>query len=190
MFPKNANPEQWYKSRQGLRSNALTFGKPITVQDIEYIVSCRIILALAELGEVRLEALLDFGGGLVHGFADICYFVRKLLVVNSGLSGRTEGLVFPDISLHANSVESVLAEEGQPRLYGLWVSILNLDQATESNSFEVLLALLVHEVASRDGPAFDDAREGHGTGDGEVKVVGGADGEVGEEFHVLNAVGS
>lgn len=84
----------------------------------------------------------------------------------------------------------MLAEEGKPGLHGLRVSILNLNKSAKGNSLEVLLALLVHKVASGDGPAFDDARERHGPGDGEVEVVSGSDGEVREEFHVADAVGS
>lgn len=57
----------------GLRPCALALSKSITVKNIEHVVSSGVILALAELGEVRFEGLLDFGGGLVHGLADVCY---------------------------------------------------------------------------------------------------------------------
>lgn len=98
--------------------------------------------------------------------------------------------MFPDIGLHTDTIEGVLAEEGKPDLHGLGVSILDLNETAQGDALEVLLALLMHEVASGDGPALSDARERHGSGHGEVEVVGGADGEVREEFHVADAVGS
>jgi hypothetical protein len=109
---------------------------------------------------------------------------------NIGVLERTERLMFPNISLHTNTIESMLAQESQPSLHRLGISILNLDETAEGDTLEILLALLVHEVASRDGPAFDDTGQRHGSGNGEVEVIRGADGEVGEEFDVLDAVGS
>jgi hypothetical protein len=103
---------------------------------------------------------------------------------------RTKALVLPDVGLHTNSVEGVFPEESQPRLHGLRISIFDLNQSTESDSLEVLLALLVYEVTSRDGPTFDDARERNGSGDREVQIIRCADGEVGKKFHVFDAVGS
>jgi hypothetical protein len=75
-------------------------------------------------------------------------------------------------------------------LHGLRISILDLDQSAECNSFEVLLALLVNEVASGNSPAFHDARKGHGSGHGEVEVVSGTDSKVREELDVADTVGS
>jgi hypothetical protein len=72
----------------------------------------------------------------------------------------------------------------------LRVSILDLDQSAKSDSFKVLLALLVHKVASGYSPAFDDARERHRSGHGEVEVVSGTDSEVCEELDVADTVGS
>lgn len=103
---------------------------------------------------------------------------------------HTKAIVFPDIGLHTNSVKCMLAEEGQPNLHGSGVSILDLNESAKSDTFEVLLALLVHEVAPGDGPAFGDARERHRPRHGEVEVVSGADGEVREEFHIADTVGS
>lgn len=96
--------------------------------------------------------------------------------------------MLPNVGLHTHSVKRVLPQESKPCLDSFRVSIFDLHQTAESNSLEVLLALLVYEIASRDGPAFGDTWKGHRTGDGEVKVVGGADREVGKEFHVLDAV--
>jgi hypothetical protein len=81
-------------------------------------------------------------------------------------------------------------KEGQPCLNGLRVTILDLNQAAEGDPLKVLLALLVYEVTAGHGPALGDTGEGHRAGDGEVEVVGGTDGEVGEELQVLDAVGS
>jgi hypothetical protein len=79
-------------------------------------------------------------------------------------------------------MEGVFAKEGQPCLDCLRVTILDLDQTTKRNPLKVLLALLVYEVTAGHGPAFGDPGEGHGAGDGEVEVVGGTDGKVGEEL--------
>lgn len=102
----------------------------------------------------------------------------------------TETVMLPNIRLHTDSVKCVFPKESKPCLYRLRVAVLDLNQPTEGDPLKVFLALLVHKVASRDGPAFDDARKRHGTGNGKVKIIGGADGEVGEEFHILNAVRS
>lgn len=48
----------------------------------------------------------------------------------------------------------------------------------------------MHETSSGDGPALDDAREGDGAVGGQTEIVGGAEGEVGEELEVADAVGS
>jgi hypothetical protein len=84
----------------------------------------------------------------------------------------------------------VLPEESKPGLHGLRISILDLYQSAKSDSFKVLLALLVHKVASGYSPAFDDARERHRSGHGEVEVVSGTDSEVCEELDVADTVGS
>ena len=96
--------------------------------------------------------------------------------------------MFPDICLHTHSVKRMLPEECKPCLHRLWASILDLNQSTEGDSFEVLLALLVHEVTSGYGPAFDDAGERHRPGHGKVEVVRGTDGKIREELHVTDAV--
>lgn len=96
--------------------------------------------------------------------------------------------MFPDICLHTDSIKRVLPEECKPCLHRLWISILDLNQSTESDSFEVLLALLVHEVASGYGPAFNNAGERHRSGHRKIEVVSGTDGKVREELDVTNAV--
>lgn len=98
--------------------------------------------------------------------------------------------MLPDVGLHADSIERVFPKEGQPGLNRLRVSILDLDQAAERDPLKVLLALLVYEVTASHGPAFGDTGKGHGARDGEAEVVGGTDGEVGEELQVLHAVRS
>lgn len=87
-------------------------------------------------------------------------------------------------------MEGVFPKESKPCLDRLRVTILDLDQATERDPLKVLLALLVYEVTASHGPAFGDTGERHGAGDGEVQIVGGTDGKVGEELQVLHAVGS
>jgi hypothetical protein len=79
-------------------------------------------------------------------------------------------------------MEGMFPKEGQPCLDRLWVTILDLDQTAKRNPLKVLLALLVYEVTASHGPAFGDTGEGHGAGDGEVEVVGGTNGKVGEEL--------
>lgn len=98
--------------------------------------------------------------------------------------------MLPDIGLHADTIKCVFPQESKPGLHCFWVSILNLDKPAEGDPLKILLALLVDEIASWDGPAFDDAWERDGTGDGEVEVIGSTDGEVGEELHIFDAVGS
>lgn len=107
-----------------------------------------------------------------------------------GRVAHTKTVVFPDICLHTDSIKCVLPEKCKPCLHRLWVSILDLNQSTEGDSFEVLLTLLVHEVASGYGPAFNDAGERHRPGHREVEVVSGTNGKVREELHVTDAVGS
>jgi hypothetical protein len=72
----------------------------------------------------------------------------------------------------------------------LWVSILDLNQSAEGDSFEVLLALLVHEVASGYGPAFNNAGQRHRPRHRKVEVVSSTDGKVREEFYITDAVRS
>lgn len=87
-------------------------------------------------------------------------------------------------------MEGVFPKESQPCLDRLRVAILDLDQTAKRDPLKVLLALFVYEVTASHGPAFGDTGEGHGAGHGEVEVVGGTDGKVGEELQVLHAVGS
>lgn len=162
----------------------------IVVQDIEDTLRGGVVLPLTKLGEVWVELLLGLSNRLIHRFTGICNILVSTSIRQPGPAERTETVVFKHICLHTNSIEGVFPEKGEPSLHGLWAAILDLDQPAEGNSLEVFLALLVHEVASRNGPAFDKSRQRHGTGNREVKVVGGADGEVGEEFDVLDAVGS
>lgn len=103
---------------------------------------------------------------------------------------RTKALMLPDICLHTNSVECMLAKKCQPCLDRLRVAVLDLDESAKGDPLKVLLALFMNEVASRDGPAFDDARERDGTRDGEIEIVCGTNGKVGKELDVLNTVGS
>lgn len=98
--------------------------------------------------------------------------------------------MLPDVRLHPNSIECMLAKKSQPCLYCLWVTVLDLDESAESDALKILLALFVNKVASRDGPAFDDARKGNGARDGEVEVVSCANGEIGKEFYIVDTVGS
>lgn len=98
--------------------------------------------------------------------------------------------MLPDVRLHTDSIECVLAKKSKPCLYCLWVAILNLNESAQGDTLEILLALLVDKVASQEGPAFDDAREGNGARDGEVEVVGGTNGEIGKEFYIVDTVGT
>lgn len=147
-------------------------------------------MPLAKLGKVWVKALLSLRNRLIHRFTGICDIVVSIPIRQPGPAEPTETVVFKNICLHTNSIKGVFPEKSEPSLHGLWAAILDLNQPAEGNSLEVFLALLVHEVASRNGPAFDEARQRHGTGDREVKVVGGTDGEVGEELDILDAVGS
>lgn len=106
------------------------------------------------------------------------------------VSGRdhTKALVLPDICFHTHSVKCMLAKKRQPCLHCLWMAVLDLDESAKSDPLKILLALFVNEVASRDGPAFDDARKGNRSGDREIEVVSGTNGEIGKKLDVLNAV--
>jgi hypothetical protein len=67
---------------------------------------------------------------------------------------------------------------------------LNLNQSPQCDTLKVLLTLLVYEVGSGNGPALGDLWERHGAPCRQVEVVGGAEGEVGEEFEVAHTVGA
>lgn len=58
------------------------------------------------------------------------------------------------------------------------------------HSLEVLLTLLVHEVAAGDCPAFCFLWERDGACNGEVAVVCSAEGKIAHELEVANAVGA
>ena len=98
--------------------------------------------------------------------------------------------MLPHVGLHTNPVKGVLAEEGQPGLHRLRVTILDLNQTAEGDPLKVLLALLVDKVTADDGPALSDAGKRHGARDGEVEVVRSAEGKIGKELEVLNTVGA
>lgn len=57
------------KKRNALR--VLALGETVAVQNIEDTLPGLVVLSLSELGEVWLEALLNLGNRLVHGFANI-----------------------------------------------------------------------------------------------------------------------
>ena len=75
----------------------------------------------------------------------------------------TEMLMLPYIGFHTDTIVGMLSEKSKPHLYGFRMTILDLDQPPQCNSFEVLLAFLENEVAPRHCPAFCDAREWDGT---------------------------
>ena len=68
--------------------------------------------------------------------------------------------------------------------------VLYLNQPPQRLTLEILLRFLEDEIRARHRPAFCDARERHGAGGGEVQEVGCAQGEVGEDFEVADAVGA
>ena len=98
--------------------------------------------------------------------------------------------MFPDIGLHADAIKRMLPQEGQPSLYHIRMAILDLDESTKRYALKVLLALLVHEVASRERPPFNNARERDRPRDGKFQVIRSANGKVGEELHVSHTVRS
>lgn len=98
--------------------------------------------------------------------------------------------MLPDICLHADSIEGVLPEKCEPGLHPLQMAVFDLNQTAKSYPLKILLALFVDEVTSDYGPAFNHARQRHRTGDGEVEIVGGAEGKVCEKIQILNAIRS
>lgn len=170
------------------RLEVLAFNKPVAVQSVEYALVGRVVLSLSELLKVWAEGLLNFRKRRIHGFSNVYEFVSTGTKKLADTGNCTETVMLPNIGLHTDSVKGVFSKESEPCLYRLRVAILDLNQSAKGDSLEVLLALLVHEVASRDGPAFNDARKRHGTGNGKVQIIGGANGEVGEKFNVLNTV--
>ena len=70
------------------------------------------------------------------------------------------------------------------------MSVLDLHQPAQRDALEVLLRLLVHEVAADHCPALGDLGEGSWARGGEAEVVGCAHGEVGHELDVAHGVGA
>lgn len=185
MFPRNAKLVRPHE-----RLEVLALNKPVTVQSVEYALVGRVVLSLSELLKVWAQGLLNLRKRRIHRFANVCDLVSTETKKLADMGNCTETVMFPNIRLHTDSVKGVFPKEGEPRLHRLRVPILDLDQSAKGDPLEVLLALLMHKVASGDGPAFNDARKRHGTGNGKVQIIGGANGEVGEEFHILNTVRS
>lgn len=98
--------------------------------------------------------------------------------------------MLPDICFHTDSVKCMLAKECKPCLHYLRMAVLDLDESAKGDPLKVLLALFVNEVASRDRPAFDDARKRDGSRDRKIEIVCGTNGEIGKELHVSDTVGS
>lgn len=67
---------------------------------------------------------------------------------------------------------------------------MDLDEAPHGDALKVLLRLLEDEVCARHGPSLGDTGQGNGTSRGEAHVVCGADGKVGEEEQVADAIGA
>jgi hypothetical protein len=146
-----------------------------TLEDVvmDHAIDISIVNAVAASAE-QLQSLVNRSlcliSLLIHLFANI------------------QTRVLPDIRLHTHTVVSVLLQETQPDLHDLGVTILNLNQSPQCDTLKVLLTLLVYEVGSGNGPALGDLRERHRAPCREVEVVGGAEGEVGEEFEVAHTV--
>lgn len=102
----------------------------------------------------------------------------------------TNSRKLPNIRLHTHPIISMFPQKRQPQLLRLCLSIPNLNQSPHRPPLEVLLTLLVDETASRNRPALYNTRERNGTVSGESEVVGCAEGKVGEEFEVADAVGT
>lgn len=84
----------------------------------------------------------------------------------------------------------MLLQEAEPDAHRLLVPVLDLDQSAHGDALKVLLRFLEDEGVARDGPALGDAGQGDGALGGQGEEVGGAEGEVGEEFDVAHAVGA
>lgn len=99
-------------------------------------------------------------------------------------------LVLPHVRLHPDPVVRMLPQEREPAPHSLRVAVLDLDEPAARDALEVLLRLLEDEVAAGHGPALGEAREWDGAPGGQAQVVGGAEGEVGEELDVAGGVGA
>ena len=84
----------------------------------------------------------------------------------------------------------MLLQETEPGADRLRVPVLNLDQPAQGDAPEVLLRLLEDEDVTRDGPALGHAWEWDGALGWQGEVVCRAEGEVGEELEVADAVGA
>lgn len=93
-----------------------------------------------------------------------------------------------DIRLKTNTVVSVLLNVSEPECDSFRMSVLDLNKSSAGYTLEVLLTLLVHEIASGDCPSLCDFRKRHGALCREVQVVGCAQTEVGEDLEVAHAV--
>lgn len=70
------------------------------------------------------------------------------------------------------------------------MAVLDLNESSHGDTFEVFLRLLEDEVGTWYCPALCYARQGDGASGAQTHVVGCADGEVGEEEKVTDGVGA
>jgi hypothetical protein len=70
------------------------------------------------------------------------------------------------------------------------MAVLDLDESSHGDTFEVLLRLLEDEVGAWYGPALCYARERDRASGAQTHVVRRADGEVGKEKEITNGVGA
>lgn len=94
----------------------------------------------------------------------------------------------PNIRLHTNTMERMFSKEGKPRLNDIRVAILNLNKSTKRYSLEILLGLLVSEIAFQNSPAFRDSRERCRSESGKIQIVCRSERKVGEKLDMSCAV--
>lgn len=102
----------------------------------------------------------------------------------------TKSLKLPDISFHSYTVELPFAQAREPNLNHIWMSIVDCYQSLQSDTFEVFLAFLVHEVRPWHRPSLDSLGEGGRSRCRELEVVCDTHGKISEELEVSDTEGA
>ena len=101
---------------------------------------------------------------------------------------HTQPTKLPKISLHTNTIISILLQKRQPNLHRLGVPVPDLNQPPQRGPLKVLLALLENEGTPGHRPPLGQPRQRRRPKRRQLEVVGRAEGKVAEEVEVGQAV--
>lgn len=79
--------------------------------------------------------------------------------VQRALDRHTDAFMLPYVSFHSNSIVCMLSQKSEPNFNGFRMAIMYLNKTPQSDTLEILLALLVDKIAPGDCPAFGDPRQ-------------------------------